>query len=165
MPEQRIIRVSRDGKSSTPCLISVTQSGRSNVDFKFEATEGEHVFAGTSKCPLRGGRLYLSQLQVPLFGPPTAPFVLSVNNFRQVKKSELQTLRSSSYKGSEEEWESIFTSSLLRRPIAKDHLAALDNLEFFAKVASDASNLELIWRHKARTTTVRYCPTRLEPIS
>jgi hypothetical protein len=107
-----------------------------------------------------GHYIYHNQFHL-LFGPPTAPFVFTVNNFRQVQKSQLQALRSTSYKGSETEWEAILARTLLHKPIPKNYAAAFETLEFIANVASDASTLELIWRHKARTKTVRDCLLRL----
>jgi hypothetical protein len=107
-----------------------------------------------------GDYIYHNQFHL-LFGPPTALFVFTVNNFRQVQKSQLKTLRSTFYKGSEPEWEAILARTLLHRPIAKDHAAAFESLEFIANVASDASTLELTWRRTARTKTVRDCLLQL----
>ena len=74
---------------------------------------------------------------------------------KSVRQNRAPKLRASNYDGSEAEWESALTKTLLGKADEDSQMDALTDLECIADIAPSGDALEIIWRRKVSGITVR----------
>lgn len=74
---------------------------------------------------------------------------------KSVRQNRASKLRASNYDGSETEWESALTKTLLGKADEDSHMDALTGLECVADISPSGDELEIIWRRNVSGITVR----------
>ncbi|WEW56326.1 hypothetical protein PRK78_001769 [Emydomyces testavorans] len=102
MVNEQILRIERSDSPEAFVLINVSKAGKSELDLRLIATEGENPYVGSGRLSASIDSLMLSQF-------PSSTRQAADTLMFSVKTSQISKLRAKNYRGSDEEWSGILS--------------------------------------------------------